>query len=102
VIPAPCSSLGTRSSPTASHVSTPSPSRGTPKSHTRDTPPRHHAARAPRPSISPSPLEHSVVLRALGPWPCLNTDDRRALRVCCTTMRQAVDSAPLLQDAMHA
>jgi hypothetical protein len=58
----------------------------------------------------PSPLEHSAILGAL--WPCLDTDDRRALRVCCTTMRQAVDAhasclegrcdAPVLSDAACA
>jgi hypothetical protein len=38
----------------------------------------------------PSPLDHSAVLLAL--WPSLCTDDRRALRRCCTAMRDAVDA----------
>jgi hypothetical protein len=36
------------------------------------------------------PLDHSAVLLAL--WPSLCTDDRRALRLCCSTMRDAVDA----------
>jgi hypothetical protein len=36
------------------------------------------------------PIDHSAVLRAL--WPCLSTDDRRTLRLCCATMREAVDA----------
>jgi hypothetical protein len=35
-------------------------------------------------------LDHSAVLLAL--WPSLCTDDRRALRLCCSTMRDAVDA----------
>jgi hypothetical protein len=38
----------------------------------------------------PSPLDHSAVLRAL--WPSLSTDDRRAMRLCCATIRDAVDA----------
>jgi hypothetical protein len=39
-----------------------------------------------------NPLDHSAVLLALWPWPSLCTDDRRALRLCCSTMRDAVDA----------
>ncbi|KAG1673938.1 hypothetical protein FOA52_015693 [Chlamydomonas sp. UWO 241] len=35
-------------------------------------------------------LDHTVVFRAL--WPMLCTDDRRALRQCCSAMRDAVDA----------
>jgi hypothetical protein len=38
----------------------------------------------------PSPLDHSAVLRAL--WPSLSTDDRRAMRLCCATLQDAVDA----------
>jgi hypothetical protein len=37
-----------------------------------------------------APLNHPAVLREL--WPSLGTDDRRALRRCCSTMRDAVDA----------
>jgi hypothetical protein len=51
-----------------------------------------HEAPAPPPGehAPPSPLEHSAVLLAL--WPSLCTDDRRALRLCSSTMRDAVDA----------
>ncbi|KAG1661783.1 hypothetical protein FOA52_003704 [Chlamydomonas sp. UWO 241] len=42
------------------------------------------------PDGAPSLLDHTVVLRSL--WPIQSTDDRRALRVCCSTMRDAVDA----------
>jgi hypothetical protein len=50
---------------------------------------------APQPHGAPppggaSPLDHSFVLVAL--WPSLSTDDRRALRGCSTTIRDAVDA----------
>jgi hypothetical protein len=44
----------------------------------------------PPPGAAPSPLDHSFVLASL--WPSLCTDDRRALRLCCSTMRDAVDA----------
>jgi hypothetical protein len=37
-----------------------------------------------------SPLEQPVMLAAL--WPSLCTEDRRALRGCCTAIRDAVDA----------
>jgi hypothetical protein len=41
-------------------------------------------------ALVPAPLDRPVVLREL--WPSLCTDDRRALRLCCVTMRDAVDA----------
>jgi hypothetical protein len=52
-----------------------------------------HEAPAPPPGEHAppgSPLEHSAVLLAL--WPSLCTEDRRALRRCSTSMRDAVDA----------
>jgi hypothetical protein len=49
-----------------------------------------HEASPPPGENAPSPLEHSAVLLAL--WPSLRTDDRRALRLCCSTMRDAADA----------
>jgi hypothetical protein len=37
-----------------------------------------------------APLDHSVVLRSL--WPSLATEDSRALRLCCSTVRDAVEA----------
>jgi hypothetical protein len=49
-----------------------------------------HEAPPPPGENASSPLDHSAVLLAL--WPSLCTDDRRALRLCSASMRDAVDA----------
>jgi hypothetical protein len=41
-------------------------------------------------ALVPAPLDRPAVLHEL--WPCLGTDDRRALRRGCATLRDAVDA----------
>ncbi|KAG1668964.1 hypothetical protein FOA52_001008 [Chlamydomonas sp. UWO 241] len=51
---------------------------------------QQHDEHSGEPGETPAPLDHSVVLRSL--WPSLVVDDSHALRLCCSSIRDAVEA----------